>query len=203
MRIVSIFNRLLNFEEWVSGSIGLYYLRAMGVICGRKVRLVGWPSVWKTKGSVIRVGHECVFRSRSRHNAIGINHRIILRTQSSEAQIIIGDGVGISGGAICAKKRVSIGKGSIIGSNVVIGDNDFHPIKPKDRRFNRDAEDIPAKEITIGENVWIGADCYVLKGVTIGDNSVIGAMSVVTKSVPPNCVAAGNPAKVLRTIEAE
>jgi acetyltransferase-like isoleucine patch superfamily enzyme len=58
-----------------------------------------------------------------------------------------------------------------------------------------------SKPVHIGNNVGLGSRVMVLKVVTIGDNSVIAAMSVVTKSVPANCVAAGVPAKVIRSIE--
>ena len=57
-----------------------------------------------------------------------------------------------------------------------------------------------AYPITIGNNVWIGGNCAVLPGVTIGDNSVIGAGSVVNRDIPKNCVAAGNPCKVIRNL---
>ncbi|MEG1551379.1 MAG: DapH/DapD/GlmU-related protein, partial [Oscillospiraceae bacterium] len=71
-----------------------------------------------------------------------------------------------------------------------------HPIEPELRRkiaqFN-----IP---VHIGNNVWIGAGAIILPGVNIGDNSVIGAGSVVTKDIPENVVAVGNPCKVLRKI---
>lgn len=54
--------------------------------------------------------------------------------------------------------------------------------------------------VTIGNNVWLGSRVMILKGVSIGDNSVIGASSVVTKPIPANCIAAGNPAKIIRYI---
>lgn len=57
-----------------------------------------------------------------------------------------------------------------------------------------------ALPITVGNNVWIGAQSVILPGVTIGDNCVIGAGSVVTRNIPPNTVAVGNPCKVLKTI---
>lgn len=60
-----------------------------------------------------------------------------------------------------------------------------------------------AKPITIGDNVWIGGNAVVLMGVTIGRNAVIGAGSVVTKDIPDNAVAVGNPARVIRYIENE
>jgi maltose O-acetyltransferase len=57
-----------------------------------------------------------------------------------------------------------------------------------------------AKPITIGDNVWLGGGVIVCPGVTIGDNSVIGAGAVVTRDIPANVVAVGNPARVLREI---
>ncbi len=57
--------------------------------------------------------------------------------------------------------------------------------------------------MTIGDNVWIGGSSTVLPGVTIGNNVVIGAGSVVTKDVPDNVIAAGNPCRVIRTITEE
>jgi maltose O-acetyltransferase len=71
-----------------------------------------------------------------------------------------------------------------------------HPIGPQPRRDKLEA----AKPIVIGDNVWLGGGVIVCPGVTIGDNSVIGAGSVVTKDIPANVVAVGNPARVIRTI---
>ena len=93
------------------------------------------------------------------------------------------------------------------GAKVRIGDNAFiapnvgiytagHPLDASDR--NKGLE--YAYPITIGNNVWIGANSVILPGVTIGDNSVIGAGSVVTKDIPANVVAVGNPCKVMREI---
>ncbi len=91
--------------------------------------------------------------------------------------------------------HIYIGDHTMIGPNVTIA-TAGHPITPDLRRkvaqFN-----IP---ITIGSNVWIGANSVVLPGVTIGENSVIGAGSVVTKDIPANVVAVGNPCRVLRDI---
>lgn len=90
----------------------------------------------------------------------------------------------------------------IIGAHTRIAPNvsfytTYHPIDPEARKNST----ILAKPIVIGENVWIGGNSVILPGVTIGDNSVIGAGSVVTKDIPPNCVAVGNPAKVIKHIE--
>ncbi len=88
-----------------------------------------------------------------------------------------------------------------IGSNVLFGPHVYlltagHPIHPESRN-SRYEYGIP---ITIGDNVWIGGNCTVLPGITIGNNVVIGAGSVVTKDIPDNVCAAGNPCKVIREI---
>jgi acetyltransferase-like isoleucine patch superfamily enzyme len=88
-----------------------------------------------------------------------------------------------------------------IGSYCFIGPNcglytAIHPILPEDR--NQGLE--KARPIIIGNNCWLGGDVTVLPGVTIGENSVIGAGSVVTRDIPANVVAAGNPCRVLRSI---
>ena len=91
-----------------------------------------------------------------------------------------------------------------IGNNVLIGPNVGiytvnHPIHFKDRNLQLEI----AKPIEIGNNVWIGGHIVINSGVTIGDNSIIGSGSVVTKSIPSNVVAAGNPCKVIRKITEE
>ena len=68
-----------------------------------------------------------------------------------------------------------------------------------DRDYHKFMSDKEAYgEVKIGNNVWIGARAAILKGVTIGDGAVIGAGAVVTKDVPPRCLAAGNPAKIIK-----
>lgn len=90
------------------------------------------------------------------------------------------------------------------GDNVFVGpDCGFytahHPVgwKMRNEHYER------ALPITVGDNVWFGGGCRVLPGVTIGSNVVIGAGSVVTHDVPDNCVAAGNPCRVLRSLDPE
>lgn len=90
---------------------------------------------------------------------------------------------------------VFIGDYVMIGPNVTIA-TAGHPIQP-DLRRRGIQYNLP---VHIGNNVWIGAGAIILPGVTIGDNSVIGAGSVVTKDIPSNVVAVGNPCRVLREI---
>ncbi|WP_415336224.1 sugar O-acetyltransferase [Clostridium perfringens] len=88
-----------------------------------------------------------------------------------------------------------------VGNNVMFGPNvtvsaGTHPIHPE-LRSKQAQYNIP---IHIGNNVWIGANSVILPGINIGDNSVIGAGSIVTKDIPSNVVAVGNPCRVLREI---
>ena len=92
----------------------------------------------------------------------------------------------------------------IIGDNVMIAPNVIlcsatHPVSPNLREKGVQYN-LPVK---IGNRVWIGANSVVMPGVTIGDNSIIGAGSVVTKDIPPNVIAFGNPCKVHREITEE
>ncbi len=91
--------------------------------------------------------------------------------------------------------HIYIGDYTLLGPNVVIA-TAGHPISPELRekalQYNM--------PVHIGKNCWLGAGVIVLPGVTIGDNTVIGAGSVVTKDIPANVVAVGNPCKVLREI---
>ena len=93
------------------------------------------------------------------------------------------------------------------GTNITIGKNCFigpncgmytvnHPLAAEERNKGYEI----TAPISIGDNVWIGADVTILPGVAIGDNSVIGAKSLVTKSIPANVIAVGSPCEILRAI---
>lgn len=90
---------------------------------------------------------------------------------------------------------ITIGEDCQIGPNVQLL-TPTHPVDPQPRRDKLEA----AEPITIADNVWLGGGVIVCPGVTIGENSVIGAGSVVTRDIPANVVAVGNPARVVREI---
>lgn len=89
---------------------------------------------------------------------------------------------------------ISVGEGCLFGPAVTIA-TVGHPINPAMREY------MYCDHVTIGNNCWIGAGAVICPGVTIGENTVIGAGSVVTKDIPSNCVAAGNPCRVIRPID--
>lgn len=91
--------------------------------------------------------------------------------------------------------RVEIGENVLIAPNVGIYTAE-HALDTKERMQGYEY----AKPITIGNNVWIGANACILGGVTIGDNTIIGAGSIVTKDIPSNVLALGNPCKVIKNI---
>jgi len=103
---------------------------------------------------------------------------------------------------ISAINSITIGDNTLIASRVFISDHNHGHF---DGSALEDGPDTPpaqrplhAKPVHIGKNVWIGESVCVLPGVTIGDGAVIGAGSVVTRDIPAQCVAAGNPARVIR-----
>lgn len=94
--------------------------------------------------------------------------------------------------------QVSIGSRTLFGPNVQIY-TATHPVNYKERASGLEY----AKPISIGEDVWVGGSAVICPGVTIGDRTVIGAGSVVTKDIPSDVFAAGNPCKVIRQLEKE
>jgi len=123
---------------------------------------------------------------------------ILLQARHRNATITIGEANTFSNNVcICSNEQITIGDNCQIGDLVSIFDCDFHEINPATRNHSAGL----TKPVIIGNNVWLGSRVLVLKGVTIGDNSVIAAASVVTKRIPANCIAGGNPAKIIRFIQ--
>lgn len=115
-----------------------------------------------------------------------------------QPQWIIGSHSGFSNCIFGVRTRIEIGECVRIGAGCKIFDTDFHSIYHDLR--NNGNQGVQSKPVVIEDNVWIGACCIVLKGVTIGKRAAIGAGSVVTKSVPPDEIWGGNPAKFIKKI---
>lgn len=177
---------------WVAGT-----LRRRGVeVLGGSI-FYGFPVVSMAPESRITIRSRAALCSVCTHTALGVNHPVVLRTLRPGAVIDIGEDAGISGVSICAAIRVEVGSNVLIGANATVVDTDFHALKAEGRRYNGDPRDIQSAPVRIEDNVFIGAGAYILKGVTVGRNSVIGAGSIVTRSVPENFIAVGNPARAV------
>lgn len=111
-----------------------------------------------------------------------------------QGRIRVGDYCLICPGVrISSASEIAIGQGCMMASNVYITDSDWHDT------YNRIAMGV-SLPVSIEDNVWIGDSALVCKGVTVGKNSIVGAGAVVTKSIPPNTISAGNPAKIVKTL---
>ncbi len=122
-----------------------------------------------------------------------------IEARGKNAKIEIKDNVWCNNNfvAIADQTTITISEGCLIGVNVEILDSNFHDLRPTHRHQASDPNPMP---VFIGKNVFLGNNVKILKGVSIGDNTVIGNASVVTKSIPENVIAAGNPCKVIRPL---
>lgn len=143
----------------------------------------------------IAIGNSCRFGSRLG----GYYYGGICELQSryKNSKIVIGNNVSTNNNLfICAAKEIIIRSNTIIGGNVMMIDHDGHGIHPNNRR--NDIGKVAA--IHIGKNVWIGSRVTILPGTTIGNNCIVGAGALVKGIFPDNTIIAGNPAKIIKTI---
>ena len=158
---------------------------------GKGIRFYGKSYFLKSKNAHFQIGDNCTFRSSPLSNLIGVNRPCII-SAFEDSRVIIGNNCGFSGTVIGGFKEVVLGENVRCGANTLITDSDWH------------LDDFRTSEpqaVFIGDNVWLGVNVIVMKGVIIGENSVIGAGSVVTRSIPPNVIAAGNPCVVIKCID--
>lgn len=167
------------------------------------VELFGYPIIRKALGSRIVIGKGVMLISESQYNTSGINHPCILSAEVAGAEIIIHDGVGMSGTAVVAVGRVEIGEQTMLGANTNVYETDFHSADPVKRFGHETIAEVPHAPIVIGKRCWIASNSTVLKGVTIGDETVVGAMSLVNRPLPPRVLAGGVPAKVIKQLNYE
>lgn len=188
--------------RWRSSSmLAANRLRRHGSV-GSRLRCLGQPVIRIERGAHLVVGDRVVLTSRSEGTALGVSHPVVLRCLAPGARITIGPDCGLSGTAICAAIEVRIGARCLFGADVLVFDTDFHNHPPEGRRYA--VPDWPniSRPVVIGDDVFIGARAIITKGVTIGDGSIIAAGSVVVQNVPARAVVGGNPARILRYLDA-
>jgi acetyltransferase-like isoleucine patch superfamily enzyme len=173
--------------------IKLYSLLSENEFIG--IPIINQPAIFNGKGKIkfeenVQVGYN---PSPSFYDL-----SIYFEARDINSSIVIGKNTFINNGAkiTCDRTSIIIGESNLIGLNFEIMDSDFHGILPENRN-NGKYECIPVR---LGNNVFIGNNVRILKGVTIGDNSIVANSSLVTKSIPPNSIAAGNPARVIKNI---
>ena len=159
---------------------------------GKGCKFHGKTHFNRLQESTVTIGDNCIFYSSHKSNLIGVYTPCMISTIGKGARIEIGNNCGFSGTVIGAALHIKLGNNVRCGANTLITDTDWHT---DDYRTGED------KPIVIDDNVWLGYGVKVLKGVTIGKNSLIGANSVVTKDIPANVIAVGNPCKVIKQIE--
>ena len=167
-----------------------------GVSAHGPVGLMRWP------GSTIRIGTGAsLISSWRRATAAALYAPVRLRTFGPGASIEIGPGCQLSGTSITARSTViRLGRQVMFGPNCIVVDSDFHAHWPPEARATEPGME-GDRPVSVGDYAWIGMNCLILKGVTIGEGAIIGAGSVVTRDVPPFCLAAGSPARVLRCLK--
>ncbi|WP_242830917.1 acyltransferase [Butyrivibrio fibrisolvens] len=179
----------------------------MKVNYSKGLLLKGVPVIFNKKGANISIGENCTIKSSFLSNLVGLYSRTIIVARAPAAYIYIGKNVGISGATIYARKGIIIGDNTAIGGNVKILDNDFHPIEFEERnkllndKNGGNSDLVPAKEIKIGRNCFIGCNSIILKGTVLGEGCVVGAGAVVSGKFEDNSVIVGNPAKTIRKLK--
>lgn len=193
--------KLLNFSTTLCiklyPQINRMILKAHGVVFGKNIQIPGKVS-WLIRGARITIGDNFYLSSGNGVNPIASNLQADVYVEPGAA-LTIGNNVGMSSTRLWIHESVRIGNNVKIGGCVLITDTDAHPMDYVVRRSSN--EGTKSAPVVIEDDVWVGAHCIILKGVTIGARSIIGAGSVVTKSIPADCVAAGNPCKVIKLLK--
>ena len=198
MSLLQIAGQLRHLLRQLPSLLWLLELRIRGFQISSPVRLFGHPICSRYPGSVISLGSHVTLDSSARANPLGGSSPCVLRTMTSAAHLTLGDRVGLSSSVIVAGNSIEIGEDTILGAGSMVLDNDFHAPGPGFSWLTEYSKN--SQPVKIGRGCFIGARSIILKGVTLGDRVVIGAGAVVTKDVPAYSMAAGNPARIVRTI---
>lgn len=206
MKFIEIF---LKLRRGIVRRIFIRYNRLkfqiMGISYGKNMVVYNKVFVNVEIRANVKIGHNFMMTSGWGVNPLCRNLKAMIHLEP-EATLTIGDNTGMSSPCIWSKTSITIGNHVKVGGDCVIMDTDCHNLDWRIRRsnnkdeYNRSIDGATANSapIVIDDDVLIGARCIILKGVSIGARSIIAAGSVVTKSIPADCIAGGNPARVIK-----
>lgn len=197
MKFQKIFNAFTTY-------CNLFKLNCLGVRVGSKARFCGDMSFRINKPSKVVLGKGLIITGGYSINALSPSERSCILVRK-DTELIIGDNCGFSSICISVYNSIRIGNNVIIGANTKLNDSNGHCINYLERRKEREYKDwsklnIDHAPIVIEDDVFIGAHCIISKGVTIGARSIVAAGSVVVKSIPPDEVWGGNPARFIKKL---
>lgn len=161
---------------------------------------IGIPYIMIAQGGVCHIGKNFTMNNGIKGNPIGSYERCTIFADKG-ASLLIGNDVGISQCALISHCLIKIGNRVKIGGGTGIFTTDFHSTDYRLRASREDTNHRICRKVIIDDDVFIGAHCIILKGVTIGARSIIGAGSVVTHSIPPDEIWAGNPARFIKKLD--
>ena len=187
---------LRQFLHWPTRLRNAVLLRLKGVKAGRALRIRGRLYV-RGSGNV-ELGDHVSINSGFAYNAVGSATHTSMET-IGEGRIVIGHRVGLSNCVLSSRTSVTIGDDVLLGGGVQVFDHDFHSLIYHQRIQSPDRW-IKSRAVVIEAGAFIGTRSILLKGTHIGARSVIGAGSVVSGTVPPDEIWAGNPAVFVKAI---
>lgn len=181
-------------RQWLERLYGVMHRRRINIAVGEDSS-IGWFRLRGQRGR-IHIGEGSIVRAR-------------IDFDSADGMVVIGNRCFVGASHLVCHTRIEIGSDVIVSWGVTIVDHDSHSLQWQHRqhdvptwmRGEKDWTDVRIAPVMIGDRVWIGFGVSILRGVSIGAGSVVGACSVVTKDVPANVVVAGNPARVLRSLD--
>lgn len=176
------------YHRWNTKTI-VESIRLGGGKIGRNVSIV------VLKGGSFTCGKNVVILSSGIEYAEGCRIAVL-----PGATLSIGDYTGMSQVSITCKNSITIGAHCTIGAGVMMFDTNFHNTDWRVRRTLDDLKTAKTAPITIGNDCFIGTRSIICKGVSIGDRSIIAAGSVVVSNIPSDCIAGGNPCKVIKQL---
>nr|WP_288812022.1 acyltransferase [uncultured Sphingobacterium sp.] len=182
--------------------LSTFYASALFYVNGVKhgsITCYGLPYITVSLDGHCLIGNGLLMCGGARFSSTNDNRpsKIIVRGKGT---LNIGENLGMTATTIYVQESITIGKNVKLGGGSQIFDTNFHSLDPLIRASREDSKNAKSAPVVIEDNVFIGTNCIVGKGVTIGENSIVAAGSVVTKSIPPNEIWGGNPARQIRKL---